>query len=297
MHLTDPTAMPSARRPSALPGARRAAAWLLCGVTAILPAWAQAPAPSAAADRGHDCLIEPNQRIEIRSPATALIERVLVERGSQVRAGDVLVVLDGSVDQAALVGAKQRAESRSELQVAQARVEYAREKFRRREDLRQQNYITAQERDEAQAELRVAEAELALATDNRKLANHEAQRLEAVLRQRQLRAPFAGVVTERLQQPGELAFTGEGARPILKLAQTHPLRVEVVLPVALIGSIKAGRSAEIVPEAPLKGSWRATVKVVDRVIDSASGSFGVRLELPNPGGEIPAGVRCRVKFQ
>lgn len=271
---------------------RKAVPAALLGSLATLAA-AQAP---TAPERGHECLIEPNQRIEIRSPVNAIIERVLVERGASVRANDLLVVLDDTVDQAALVGARQRAESKSELQVAQARVEYAREKFRRREDLRQQNYITAQDRDEAQAELRVAEAELALAVDNRKLAGHEAQRLEAVVRQRQLRAPFAGVVTERLQQPGELAFTGEGARPILKLAQTHPLRVEVVLPVALIGSIKPGRSAEIVPESPLKGSWRATVKVVDRVVDSASGSFGVRLELPNPAGEIPAGVKCRVRF-
>jgi RND family efflux transporter MFP subunit len=267
---------------------------LLSGLAAT-PAAAQAPA-APAAEKDHQCLIEPNQRIEIRSPATAVIERVLVERGAQVRAGEVLVLLDSSVEQAALVGARQRADSQSELQVAQARVEYAREKFRRREDLREQNYITAQDRDEAKAELKVAEAELALALDNRKLAGHEAQRLDAVLRQRELRAPFAGVVTDRLQQPGELAFTGEGARPILKLAQTNPLRVEVVLPVALIGSIKPGRSAEIVPESPLKGSWRATVKVVDRVVDSASGSFGVRLELANPNGEIPAGVKCRVRF-
>lgn len=290
------------RRTSFFPG--RPAA-LLAVLVALTPALAGAAGPAgqpgtvpaaAGADRAHDCLIEPNQRIEIRSPTTALIERVLVDRGAQVRAGDLLVVLDGSVEQAALVGARQRADSRSELQVAQARLEYAREKFRRRDDLRQQNFITAQERDEAQAELRVAEAEQALAADNRKLAGQEATRLDAVLRQRQLRAPFAGVVTERLQQPGELAFTGEGARPILKLAQTHPLRVEVVLPVALLGGIKAGQAAEILPEAPLKGSWRATVKVVDRVVDSASGSFGVRLELANPAGEIPAGVKCRVRF-
>ena len=285
--------------PAHLARPSRLARWCaaLLGAALALPLAAQSTAPPPpGAERGHECLIEPNQRIEIRSPANAIIERVLVERGAQVRAGDVLVLLDGSVDQAALVGARQRAGSQSELQVAQARVEYAREKFRRREDLRQQNYITAQERDEAQAELKVAEAEFALAGDNRKLAAHEVQRLEAVLRQRQLRAPFAGIVTDRLQQPGELAFTGEGARPVLKLAQTNPLRVEVVLPVALIGSIKAGRGAEVLPESPLKGAWRATVKVVDRVVDSASGSFGVRLELANPNGDIPAGVKCRVRF-
>jgi RND family efflux transporter MFP subunit len=225
-----------------------------------------------------------------------LIEKVLVERGASVRAGELLVQLDASVEREALESAIQRAESESEVRVASARVEYAREKFARREDLRRDNFIAAQDRDEAQAELRVAEAELALAADNRKLAHTEAQRISAVLKQRQLRAPFAGVVTERLQHPGELAFTGEGSRPILRLAQTHPLRVEVVLPVAMMGQVKTGSRAEITPESPLTGSWQARVKVVDRVFDSASGSFGIRLELANPDGAIPAGVRCKVRF-
>lgn len=265
----------------------------------LLPAaaLAQSTKPAApAAPAGYDCLIEPNQRIEIRSPTNALIDRILVERGGAVKAGDTLVLLDGSVEREALAGAQQRAESEAELRVARARADYAREKFRRREDLREQHYITAQDRDEAQAELRVAEAELALAVDNRRLAGIESRRLDAVLKQRALKAPFSGVVTDRLQNPGELAFTGEGSRPILKMAQTNPLRVEVVLPVSVLGQIKAGRPAEITPESPLKGSWQAQVKVVDRVMDSASGSFGVRLELPNPGGDIPAGVRCKVRF-
>ena len=256
------------------------------------PAAAAAPTATAA----HECLIEPQQRIEIRSPVNALIDKVLVERGSVVRAGDVLVQLDASVEREALAGARQRAQSDSELQVARARAEYAREKFRRRDDLRRQGFITAQERDEADAELRVAEAELALATDNRRLAGTEAQRLEAMTKQRTLRAPFTGVVTERLQHPGELAFTGEGSRPILRMAQTHPLRVEVVMPTSMVGKIRVGSRAEVTPEAPLAGSWQATVRVVDQVFDAASGSFGVRLELANPNGAIPAGVRCKARF-
>lgn len=256
------------------------------------PTAAAAPAPAFA----HECLIEPKQRIEIRSPVNALIDKVLVERGSVVRAGDVLVQLDASVEREALAGARQRAQSESELQVARARADYAREKFRRRDDLRRQNFITAQERDEAEAELRVAEAELALAADNRRLAGTEAQRLEAMTRQRTLRAPFGGVVTERLQHAGELAFTGEGSRPILRMAQIHPLRVEVVMPTSMVGKIRVGSRAEITPEAPLSGSWQATVRVVDQVFDAASGSFGVRLELPNANGAIPAGVRCKARF-
>ena len=38
----------------------------------------------------------------------------------------------------------------------------------------------------------------------------------------------------------------------------------------------------------------AVVKTVDRVIDAATNTFRVRLELPNPGGALPAGLRCKV---
>lgn len=275
---------------------KRAPASLASLASLVLLALGLAAVPARAADGGHDCLIEPWQRIEVRSPVIGVIDRIDVDRGSTVKAGQTLVALDSGVEQAAYEAAAARAKSDAEINVAKARAEFARAKFQRANDLREQKFVSGQEHDQVLAEMRVAEAELALAQDNRRLAAIDAKRLSETLRQRSLRAPFAGVVTERLQHPGELAFTGEGARPILKLAQTHPLRVEVVLPVALLGTIHAGRSAEVTPEPPLKGRWQATIRVVDRVVDSASGSFGVRLELANAQGEIPAGVKCRVKF-
>jgi len=258
-----------------------------------------APAAFAApgADRGYECLIEPNQKIELRSPVEALIGDILVQRGSVVKKGQVLVQLDSGVEQAALASARYRAIMEGQIRSAEARLNYSRDKHRRRDELNRQNFISAQERDDAYAEMRVAEADLIEAKDNRELSALETKRLEEQLRQRTLVAPFAGIVMERLQEPGELAFTGEGARPILKLAQINPLRVEVVLPVSLYGTIKTGSRAEVEAEAPLKGRYKASVKVVDKVVDSASGTFGVRLELPNPNGDIPAGVKCRARFQ
>jgi multidrug efflux pump subunit AcrA (membrane-fusion protein) len=50
------------------------------------------------------------------------------------------------------------------------------------------------------------------------------------------------------------------------------------------------------PETPVGGELEAKVMVVDSLIDAASGTFGVRLELPNPGRRIPAGLRCRIEF-
>jgi multidrug efflux pump subunit AcrA (membrane-fusion protein) len=72
--------------------------------------------------------------------------------------------------------------------------------------------------------------------------------------------------------------------------------VDIVLPVAQAGRVRAGAPVVVRPEAPFEGVYRATVKAVDRVMDSASGTFRVRLELPNPRGDVPAGVRCTAQF-
>jgi len=250
-----------------------------------------------ALDGQYQCLIEPYRKIEIRSAVEALIDTVHVRRGSVVRKGQRLVELQANVEQAALDSAKFRAIMEGGIRSSEARVDYARDKLRRREELSRQNFVSSQDRDDAAAELWVAQAELLEARDNRQLSVLESKRLEELLRQRTLTSPFDGVVTEVKQHPGELAQTGEGARPILTMAQIHPLRVEVVLPVALYNQIRTGAAAEIEAEAPTKGRYKASVQIVDKVVDSASGTFGVRLELPNPAGDIPAGLKCTVRFQ
>lgn len=255
-------------------------------------ALAQPGAPEA----GHACLIEPWQRLELRAAVEARIDVIHVDRGAEVRKGQVLVELDSAADRAALEGAKYRAVMEGQLQTAESRVAGAKEKFRRRDDLLKEKYVAAQERDDSLNDLRAAEAALVEARDNRRLAVLEEKRLLELLEQRRVRSPINGVVTERLQHVGEIAQTGENARAILRLAQTHPLRVEVVLPVALYGQIRPGTRAEVAAEKPLTGRYAATVSIVDKVVDSASGTFGVRLELPNPRGDIPAGIKCRVSF-
>ena len=65
----------------------------------------------------------------------------------------------------------------------------------------------------------------------------------------------------------------------------------------LIGAIKVGMNAEITSEhAAGQKVYKAKVTIVDRVIDAASGTFGVRLELPNPKYRLPAGLKCKVSF-
>jgi multidrug efflux pump subunit AcrA (membrane-fusion protein) len=69
------------------------------------------------------------------------------------------------------------------------------------------------------------------------------------------------------------------------------------LPVALYGQIAEGDTATVEPEAPISGSYKAKVTVVDRLFDAASRTFGVRLVLPNPDLRLSAGMRCKVSFE
>lgn len=251
-----------------------------------------APLGAAAADAPSQCLIEPHQKIDIKSPISAPIVTVHVDRGSVVRKGQLLVSLDAEVEQASLAVANYRAVMEGQVRSAESRLQNARDKLKRREELRAENFISAQDRDDAAAEARIAEADLLEAKDNRELSKLDARRLSAAVSRYSIVSPINGVVTDRLQNPGELAQSGDSATAIVKLAQIDPLRVDVVLPVARHGALKVGAVVDVKPEPPFSGTYKATVRVVDKVIDSASGTFRVRLELPNPRGDVPAGVKC-----
>ena len=242
-----------------------------------------------------ECLIQPNQIVEIRSPADGLISKVRVQRGDWVKSGQVLVELESSVERSAAATAKYRSEMVGRITAAKERVQYASAKAHRAAELSKQHFVAAQAHDDAQAEMQVAQADLEDAQENQQLARLDYQHALDVLNLRTLRAPFDGVIVDRMLNPGDLTQYGTETKPILKIAQINPLRVEVVLPIDYYKKLGLGMVGEVVPEG-LGGRYPARVKVIDRVFDAASGTFGVRLELPNPRGAVPGGIRCHVDF-
>jgi RND family efflux transporter MFP subunit len=249
--------------------------------------------PLAAAPEGTlDCIIEPNLIVAVASPVDGVLETVRVDRGDVVRAGDVLALLDSVVDHTFVALAKARAEVEANMKSNQARYEFGVRRLVRTEELFKKDLVPLREMDEAETQKVLAEIGVIEAKETRQLAQLELARAQAALAQRTIKSPIDGVVVERVLSAGE--FTKQGA--IVKLAQIDPLRVEVIAPVALHGRIHTGMRAQVMPEAPFREPLAARVKVVDRVVDAASGTFGVRLELPNPRFRIPAGLKCKVRF-
>jgi RND family efflux transporter MFP subunit len=247
---------------------------------------------STVADQHLDCLIEPNQTIELGSPVPGVIQNILVDRADTIEAGQALVQLESSVEEASSRQARERASMDGTVKARRADMHLARQNMQRMEKLFERKMVSSQQRDEARAEFEVARRNYQVAQENQRLAQLEFETTQAKLSRRVIRSPIDGVVVSRLSMPGE--FVDE--RPLLSLAQLDPLRVEVLMPAALFGSVVPGMRAEVHPEIATSKTLTAEVSTVDRLIDAASGTFRVRLALPNPEQKIPGGLKCGVRF-
>jgi len=232
-------------------------------ITSLLAVLVAAAPPSQAQE--FECLLEPHEVVKVSSPVEGLLAAVDVERGDQVSKGQVIARLKSDVEQAA-------------VDLARARADFGQRKVVRNEELIKQKLISPSEKDELETDSRVAQLQL--------------QQAEAVLEQRTIKSPIYGVVMERFLSPGEFVQSD----PILKIAQLNPLNVEVIVPVDRLGNIHKGMTAVVHPQALVDADFKARVVIVDRVIDAASSTVGVRLELPNPDYRVPAGLKCTVNF-
>lgn len=239
-----------------------------------------------------DCVIEPFEVAEVSSAAEGVIETIYVERNDLVEEGQVLAELESDVEKASLAFAHLNASLDTEIKLRRASFDFDQRNRDRINELYAKKAIPLHHKDEADTDEAKSRWLLMKARDDQRLAALELARATAVVKRKTVRSPIAGVVVARHKSAGEYIED----QAIMTVAQLHPLKVEVIAPVELFGSIESGMSAEIFPELASSGNHTAKVISVDRVIDGASGTFDVHLELPNPDYRIPSGLKCQIEF-
>ena len=227
----------------------------------------------------------------VSSKVMGYVQQVSARVGEHVRAGQTLVTLevrdlDSAVRTAEVSKAEVQAaipEAESSIAAARANQELARATFRRMEDLFTKKSISNQEFDEASARLKAAEASYEMARarraqiDSRLAQADQGIRSAAVMRDyAKLTAPFAGVVTARNVEPGNLASPGT---PLLVVEQEGSLRLEAMLDESRLGSVKVGQPVEVSLEA-LDKKLVAKVSEIEPSVDPASRSYTVKIDLP-----------------
>ncbi|MEE8060112.1 MAG: efflux RND transporter periplasmic adaptor subunit [Pseudomonadales bacterium] len=239
-----------------------------------------------------DCLIEPNQTIELSTAVTGVIEDVTVDRGDYVTKDQIVARLNSDVEKALVELAKARAEFDGDIKLREENRSYTQRNQQRVAKLYKNKAISFQQKDETDTQWRLAKLELNKAKQQQRINALEYAHAVANLKQRTTTSPIDGVVVKRFLFPGEYVEN----RPIISIAEINPLRVEVVAPVSLFGKIAVGDRAKIELETANDKPLFAEVIMVDKVIDAASGTYGIRLTLPNGDNQIPRGLRCQAHF-
>ncbi len=238
----------------------------------------------------YDGLIEPFMIVEIGAPTEGIVEKVSVDRSSRIKQGQTLVELESSVEQIALEKARTMIRFDGEINLQETQLAFA---GRVHDRVKLLSAISTHDKDQAATDILLTKFRLKKAQENHTLAGFELKKAKAVMARKLIRSPISGVVVERYVSPGEYV----NIQPLLRVAQIDPLRVEVIVPAQMFGRIRPGMTATIVPELTAYDEKTATVSIVDKVIDAASNTFGVRLELPNPRLKLPGGLKCRVRFE
>lgn len=239
-----------------------------------------------------DCLVKPEMYVELSSPVDSVMEEILVETGETVTRGQPLAKLEASVEKAKLELARLTAKSVSDIENRKEQLRYARRYLKRMTDLLDKNSVSRYEKDKAATEVALAKIELNKANEKWKIAQLNLELAQTQLALKTITSPIDGIVVDRYAMVGEAV----GDRTIMKLAKVDPLKVELIAPTEYFGLIKKGMQVEIYPEQPVNQVFTATVTVVDQLIDPASGSFTVRMVLPNPDDRLVGGVNCLASF-
>lgn len=246
--------------------------------------------PSWAIDM--DCMIEPNTVVNVSTAVEGIIKVIKVERGDTIKKGQVLATLESDVQKANVNLAKARFEMNASLTAGKVRLAYAERKFNRSTELHKNNFISTDKKDDIETERRLAELKHSENEEGRVLSKMQLESAIADYKLRIITSPINGIVVDRFLSVGEFAQ----AQPIMKIASIDPLYIEVISHTQYYDLVKEGMEATIKPEVSIGGSYKAIVTHVDRVLDGASGTFGIRLEMKNAELKIPAGAECKVSF-
>jgi len=248
---------------------------------------------SSAIDAGG--VVQARTTATIASRILAPVREVRVVPGNSVREGQTLIVLAGddlaagarAARSAALAAEQGSRAAAAELQAAEAGLALARASHGRIADLQAKRSATAQELDDATAMLRSAEARVfgasarvlqaASAVESARAASDQASTTNSFTT---IAAPFAGMVTEKTVEPGNMASPGT---PLLRLEDTRGFRLEVRVDESRIGQIRNGDSVPVFIGAGTS-SIEGTVVEVGRAVDADARAFLVKIALPDAPG-------------
>ncbi|HET9274634.1 MAG TPA: efflux RND transporter periplasmic adaptor subunit [Gemmatimonadales bacterium] len=227
---------------------------------------AQGPAISGA--------LAAKRHATLRAEVEGVVLETRVEPGERVRAGQVLARLDDSGIRDAALSA------RSAVRTATEGLAVARRDAERAEDLAGAGALSKRELE--QARWSVTSAEGALADARSRLASAEKQQAKTVIR-----APFAGVVSERPANAGDVLQVGN---PVVTVVDPGSLRLEATVPVSAVSDLRTGTPVDFTVSGYEDRSFTGTVERINPSVDPATRQVRIFVAIPNERGRLVTGL-------
>lgn len=238
--------------------------------------------------------VQPAETAQLAPQMMGTITAVNVTEGSRVTAGEVLARISGALPQAGLQQAQAGlSAAQHQVSAAESAQSLAASTMQRYELLHERKSVSAQEYDQVRQQLQAAKAQLDVAKAGEAQAKAAVLQATSTLAFTEIRAPFAGIVTKRMVDPGALASPG---MPVFSIESVGRYHLETTVDESNLSSIHPGEKAEVRIDAIPHGSMTGRVAQIYPAGDAESRSFTVKIELPK-NMALRSGLYGRASFQ
>ena len=245
--------------------------------------------------------LTPFQTVALYSRVTGFVKTIGVDRGSRVREGQELAVIEAPE----LVA--QKSESQSKLQSAEAQLGAVRSKAeadastfdKLKAASATPGVVAGNDVVLAQKAVEADQGQIAAAQQNVEAARQALESVTDIEGYLRITAPFGGVVTERNVHPGALVGPtgGPGAAvPIVRIVDSNRLRLVVPVPEAYTAGVTNGTSVTFSVAAYPGATFTGTVSRISESVDVATRTMAVELDVNNADNRLAPGTFCQVRW-
>ncbi len=236
-------------------------------------------------------IAHPLQVAEISAAADGPLWKLFVKEGDTVDEDAVLALIDNRVAVASVIAAQSSADRQAMLDAARAKVSLAEQFLNRIQQAASKKAASGLEVDEASSRLSEAKAALQEGHETQRDAIARLKIEQARLETFEIHAPFQGMVIKIYPHLGETVSRGA---PVVKIADINRLRADLYVPLSLASSQTVGKTIELRADLPGQPLLSAKIVFVAPLIDAATQTIRIVVEIENSSKQLPAGFAVRL---
>lgn len=231
--------------------------------------------------------LEPSEVVDIKAQVPGTVRQVSVDRGSPVKRGQRLAVIDAEGIRSQVSGAQAGvAAAQTNIAAAEANLAAARQKFEGAKTLHEAGAMSTVDFQAAQAQYEAAVGQVASARSQAAAAKSELTGASEQASRTVVQAPITGVVSQRTTNEGEAVTVGQ---QLFRVVNSDTLELAGQLPVQQASQAHVGQRVVFTLDAYPGQEFTGIVARIDPVADPATRRVGIALQLPNKDGRIVGG--------